>query len=311
MPLVILSGYPASGKTTRAKELQSYLLAYLENSNLSEFLLKFRNVILINEESVGIDRNTVYESSNVEKNARALIISSVERLLTKEDIIICDYMNYIKGFRYQLYCIARSLGTPSCCIHCGITIDLAAKYNTSRLTSYPDLIFKDLITRYEEPDPKNRWDSPLFTTIPSDPSINEFPISNALNLQYSSSQSLDSRDIGAQVVAAILLKVPAKPNLSTVVKPLTESNYVHDLDVVLSEIVSSILIAQKSLESGGGNRDIVVPRSKLKVRLPIRNITMAELRRMKKQYGGINKLHTVTDLEKVADLFVEYLNRTL
>jgi len=56
---------------------------------------------------------------------------------------------------------------------------------------------------------------------------------------------------------------------------------------------------------------VKVPRSNLTVKLPGKNITISELRRLKKQFQALNKVHTVIDLDKVADLFVEYLNRTL
>ncbi|KAJ3129839.1 hypothetical protein HK098_008073 [Nowakowskiella sp. JEL0407] len=320
MPLVIISGFPSSGKTTRALELQTYLLDYLNTANAENSQTQ-RKVIIVNEESVGIDRTVVYKSATTEKNARALIMSAVERFLTKEDIVICDYMNYIKGFRYQLYCVARSLGTPSCCLHCGITQDQALEFNTLKPSPYTEETLKDLITRFEEPDPKSRWDSPLYTVIPSDRAFTSFPISNALNLQKpttisSSLPTLDNSDIGAHIVSSLLLRSPVKPNLSTVVKPLTETNYVHDMDVALTSIINAVLEAHKLLGDGGGMggasaREVKVPHSDIKVKLPMRNITVAEMRRLKKQYAGINKMHTVTDVNKAADLFVEFLNRTL
>lgn len=44
------------------------------------------------------------------------MLSAVERLLSREDIVIADGMNYIKGFRYQLYCVARAISTPHCVV---------------------------------------------------------------------------------------------------------------------------------------------------------------------------------------------------
>ena len=40
----------------------------------------------------------------------------MERALNKKDVVIADAGNYIKGFRYQLYCIARALSTPHCVV---------------------------------------------------------------------------------------------------------------------------------------------------------------------------------------------------
>ena len=53
---------------------------------------------------------------NEEKKARGALQASVERLLSKKDVVIADGLNYIKGFRYQLHCIAKALGTPQCVV---------------------------------------------------------------------------------------------------------------------------------------------------------------------------------------------------
>ena len=49
MPLVIMCGYPCSGKSKRAKELKNYL----ENS-------RGKTVHLASDESLNLERNTVY-----------------------------------------------------------------------------------------------------------------------------------------------------------------------------------------------------------------------------------------------------------
>ena len=51
-----------------------------------------------------------------EKAARGTFYSAVQRVLSKDDIVIADGMNYIKGFRYQLYCEAKALSTPHCVV---------------------------------------------------------------------------------------------------------------------------------------------------------------------------------------------------
>jgi len=33
----------------------------------------------------------------------------MQRVLTKDTIVIVDGLNYIKGYRYQMYCAAREL----------------------------------------------------------------------------------------------------------------------------------------------------------------------------------------------------------
>lgn len=51
MPLVILCGIPASGKTYRAKQIEQYLV---ERHKC--------RVVLLNEESLGLDKAKAYES---------------------------------------------------------------------------------------------------------------------------------------------------------------------------------------------------------------------------------------------------------
>jgi protein KTI12 len=110
MPLVTIVGLPLAGKTKRATELVSFL----ENH--------FKRVILVNEESLGIDKKLAYTDGESEKKVRGRVISAIERHLSRDDVVICDYLNYIKGFRYQLYCIARAIGTP-CCTVCYIYLN--------------------------------------------------------------------------------------------------------------------------------------------------------------------------------------------
>ena len=54
--------------------------------------------------------------------ARGHLKAAVERLLSKDAVVICDSMNYIKGFRYELFARARALSTQSCVVwmHCAM-----------------------------------------------------------------------------------------------------------------------------------------------------------------------------------------------
>ena len=49
---------------------------------------------------------------HAEKMTRGTLKSAVERNLNKDTIVILDSLNYIKGFRYELFCIAKSVATP-------------------------------------------------------------------------------------------------------------------------------------------------------------------------------------------------------
>lgn len=54
--------------------------------------------------------------ATAEKAARASLFSAVTRQLSPDRIVIFDGMNYIKGFRYQLYCAAREYKCRTCTV---------------------------------------------------------------------------------------------------------------------------------------------------------------------------------------------------
>ncbi|KAF6159663.1 hypothetical protein GIB67_029921 [Kingdonia uniflora] len=53
---------------------------------------------------------------NAEKNLRGVLRSEVDRSLSKENIVIVDSLNSIKGYRYELWCLARAVGIRYCVV---------------------------------------------------------------------------------------------------------------------------------------------------------------------------------------------------
>ena len=51
-----------------------------------------------------------------EKQTRARLKSEVERRLSRDAFLILDSLNYIKGYRYELYNIARARNTNLCLV---------------------------------------------------------------------------------------------------------------------------------------------------------------------------------------------------
>lgn len=280
MPLIIVTGYPSSGKSQRANEIKDYLVKKLEEDS------KSYRIHVINDESLHISKDA-YKDAREEKKARGALLSAVERTLSRDDVVIADGLNYIKGFRYQLYCIARAIGTPHCVVHTGTPVNIAKKLNAERgANGYDETVFEELISRYEEPEERNRWDSPLFTLIYGD---TEIP--------------------GDKIYDAVILKKPPPPNKSTISKPVSSTNYVYELDKATLEIINAFVERQK--EFGPGGNPMVVPRSQAKVINPARTVTSSELRRLRKQFVTYNKMNTTLDVDRLGDVFVEYLNSNL
>lgn len=140
MPLIVLSGFPCCGKTTFANRLRERLLnedtTVLSSELIDKRLLIDDDILLINEESERISKSQGYASSLQEKSTRGILRSAVTQKLSKDKIIIADSLNYIKGFRYELYCSSRSFRTPHCVVWVDCDEQLSNSWNSSREDSY-------------------------------------------------------------------------------------------------------------------------------------------------------------------------------
>ena len=103
MPLVIVAGKPCTGKTNVANSLVEFLK---QNGA--------KNVELVNEEYLNISKADGYKSSFDEKNTRGSIKSAADHKMNADCFLVVDSLNYIKGYRYQLYCSARTFRTAHC-----------------------------------------------------------------------------------------------------------------------------------------------------------------------------------------------------
>lgn len=162
MPLIVVVGGPCSGKTTIANKLKEFI----EKE-------KGKKVIHINEELVGVNKIEFYKDSTVEKIIRAKLKSNVEKNLDDKTFVIMDSLNYIKGYRYELYCLVRTYMTRHCVVrflikkvYCKTDLEICLKLNNNSV--YPEDLLKDLYSRMEEPNPhsiflliKDRWDNPM------------------------------------------------------------------------------------------------------------------------------------------------------
>lgn len=122
--LVVVVGYPCVGKTKFANALFSYLRSVYPDSNLS----------IVNEETMNISHG--YENSAAEKKTRGTIKSAVHHLLNDNSIVIVDSTStYIKGFRYELFCIAKTVRTSYCVCWIDVDISSSIQWNSERCKS--------------------------------------------------------------------------------------------------------------------------------------------------------------------------------
>ncbi|GAX74904.1 hypothetical protein CEUSTIGMA_g2350.t1 [Chlamydomonas eustigma] len=155
MALLVVCGQPSCGKSGIVEKLAAAM---------RQLCL---TVIVVDEPSLHLSRNDSYKSAAAEKQVRAKLKSAVERALSKKTYVILDSLNNIKGYRYELWCVARSSGCRYCMIHVHADLEVCKRWNLDRDgDKYSEEIFDDLAGRFERPDARNRWDAPLFTVHP-------------------------------------------------------------------------------------------------------------------------------------------------
>ncbi|VVC89682.1 protein KTI12 homolog [Leptidea sinapis] len=293
MPLIIICGTPVSGKTTRANELK-------------EFFEKTHNkqVNIVSEDEaikkLGYTKESTYLDSQKEKRLRGYLKSEAIKLIGKDNVVILDASNYIKGYRYELYCASKASKSTQCTIYPIRNHDEAWEANKLRIKSYDSSdianangvepyskeVFDALTKlRFEEPNSNNRWDSPLFTVQFSDP-LNVDAIYNVL-----------------------FKRKPPPPNMSTQNPPLTSTNFLYDLDNITQAISKRILEAKdfdlsvvKFPEYPGCVVDCDVMQS-------VNPQNLLRLRRQFLTYAKMN--HSNENADKLGRYYIQYLNKTL
>jgi len=317
MPLIIVTGWPTSGKTTRSKQLHEYLAKRIADT---KYRLHF-----ISDDSLSISRS-VYDlspdkvpahtrSANAsEKDARAAIYGAVKRVLSDKDIVILDGLNYIKGWRYQLHCEAKAVRTPSCILQIGCAKDKAKEINEERLKRkeaghipaegepepYEPGNWENLVFRHEEPNPMTRWDSPLFALVWDD---NEDQTREVFDTLWDSIAGE-----GRKVI---------RPNQATLQRGRNEGgDYLYILDRETQDVVKRILDQQG--DEGGGEVKIPLTaegKEDLVVNLPVgQKVGLPQLQRLRRAFVGLNRggigLEAVGNMasDRLREAFVRHLN---
>ncbi|KAG1882536.1 chromatin associated protein KTI12 [Suillus fuscotomentosus] len=303
MALITISGYPSSGKSTRTAQIYDFL------SSASSPQLKVK---VISDDDLAVGRMS-YDDSLQEKIARATLFTAITRHIAKDTILIVDGMNYIKGFRYQLYCKAREAGVRVATVYVLATPDQCRKWNDERgdRKRYKPQTLDALIQRFEEPSSMVRWDAPLFTIPWDDPTPPLERISDA--------------------VTTGIIK---PPNVGTQITPKAPTDALRTLEHTTNALVSALMAAQAAGPLGGPivlTIDTLEPSSntsandssvlRVRLTLPHRALTLSELQRLKRQFvAARRKAVTLGSTEKgrvewgedaVGRAFAEFLEEGL
>lgn len=197
MPCLILTGHPCIGKSTFTKLLSDRaLLRHGRDGSVSNghaTAATISRVAVVTDTSSCPDRSRAecYESSTSEKVTRAALKSDFEKSGdggSGTTLVLLDSLNYIKGYRYELYCISKEAGERHGVVWISLGGEssddggkdaggegetLPKKWNRLRREAattdgergdyYADEETMDaLVQRYEPPNSRWRWEDPLY-----------------------------------------------------------------------------------------------------------------------------------------------------
>ncbi|MBA0819632.1 hypothetical protein Gohar_025579 [Gossypium harknessii] len=299
MALVVICGQPCSGKSTAAKCLAEAL-------NESECK---QTVRIIDETSFHLDRNQSYANMPSEKNLRGVLRSEVDRSVSKDNIIIVDSLNSIKGYRYELWCLARAAGIRYCVLYCDVGESHCRKWNEERRekgeAAYNDVIFEDLVRRFEKPDRRNRWDSPLFELWAHNDRVERSSIAIVDVVSYLTKKA-DSKSRDVKIL---------QPTIATQNTRFSAANSLYEMDRATQEVINAIVEAQ-SQSIGGPLASISIGQGLPNIDIS-RSVGLPELRRLRRTFIKLTGQTSLSgrpppsDSNSAKRMFVDYLNREL
>ncbi|VDN20570.1 unnamed protein product [Gongylonema pulchrum] len=121
MPLLVVCGGPSSGKST----VIDRICGHFRSQGIEHI------EIVADCTSSGAFSREIYSDSHKVRVQR-VSKSEVRRLISKDRLVICDSLNYIKGFRYELFCIAKEAQTTYAVLYCDANEDTCQWLNMQK-----------------------------------------------------------------------------------------------------------------------------------------------------------------------------------
>mmetsp|Transcript_7118 Transcript_7118/g.14207 ORF Transcript_7118/g.14207 Transcript_7118/m.14207 type:complete len:311 (-) Transcript_7118:1078-2010(-) len=306
MPLVVLSGNPSSGKSTVALCIQEEC--------------KKMGIVsdVVSEESLRLDRNSCYKDVIQEKMTLGVLRSEIARKLDKNTVVIFDSLNLIKGYRYEVWCLAKGASTRCCVVHVDTPVDVCREWNAARgEIGYREEIFNDLATRLERPDSKNRWEAPLFEVCPvlgEERMIDVCAeVASYSNPNRNQTKAMQEGDSNGTRTAAQPKVWDLTPGLATSKTELSSTNLLHDIDKELQAVVKHIIQAHS--EAGGSAPGIIRFGPDVPTLHVTRPLTVPELGRYKRMFLKLvtnNTLHRkYANAGSIKPVFINYIKEQL
>ncbi|KAM3181740.1 hypothetical protein ACTXT7_013772 [Hymenolepis weldensis] len=306
MPLILLCGYPCSGKTTITEKIVEMLREEKPECDIeivSEEAIAKANQAYKGEEKD--PREAIFKNTAFEKQLRAQIKSDTERVLSRKKgistgVVIVDGTNFIKALRYDTFCIAKSLGQKQAVIHCTTPESMCREINT-KLGRYSEEVISDLIYRFECPNPDARWDNPLYEISLPDANFSPDPEEEF---------KISMENLVSNIIADLLQpKTKVKQNKTTVITRAAAPDYIQLVEKATNKVINIILEAQSK-----GEEKMCLPNQKgISLQLagnlqPWTQTTLAKAKRNFLAFLRSGQRATKVGEDEMCALFVSFLN---
>lgn len=343
--LVLMCGVPASGKTTVARRLQ----ALLEADNRPVTIVSDGDTALsstaatathASEHGPSQSRHALYANAHCEKQTRARLRALAERALWQPGhVVIVDSLNYIKGFRYELYCVAKTANSSYVVIHTTATDSICQARDAARQQkrrrqqheqhvdndgngdgngdeengdhgegddneedNWGEKLLLELTSRFEAPRATNRWDRPLFTIDTT--------------TRKMTPEDDPERDQTLHTIVDTL-KSPTAARLHATMATREQNapaaDAVADIDAA-TRAAESVLLGRLRRGDVGIGDSVRIPNASLPIRLQ-RKPRATELRDMRRAFLNYSRLHPPSDTDmktaSLVDAYVQYVNEQL
>ncbi|KAL6926091.1 hypothetical protein ACO0SA_002414 [Hanseniaspora valbyensis] len=354
MPLILLTGLPNSGKTAICQDLIKKINEFFDNPEITSPLNFKPNIIYHSDETLSIPPESYY-NPKLEKFNRGKIQSIMRRDVNLKNIVIVNSLNYIKGYRYQLfidcknfnegYCLVYSIKTNdtdnSNTVSVGNLLELSAagQLDTGKEHSVEEegkegnwdkQLINEISLRFEEPNERNRWDSPCFRFLQGQDKVTDEVVVEILKCLYPKQfqkfvMSKGDGNISEEESKKLNdLAHKMKPSNTTKLQPITQNDYLMKLNNITSVLIKKLsdwlnlevnsmnlryLLDDEDVERG----KFIQFQSPLVKQKLVSNLNI--LQRLKRQFIQLHKIRkqTETDQKSLEDnierLFMDFLTK--